>query len=140
MIELRPLTESDLEFLLEVRNDSTTRNNLEDNSVFTLEQCKVWFLSTNPKWYIIQNKGINIGYIRTNGNEIGCDIHPNYRRNGYAREAYNIILKEMDTASLWVFEDNFAKKLYLELGFKINGQERIIRNRKYIKMIYGNEK
>ena len=140
MIELRPLTESDLEFLLEVRNDSTTRNNLEDNSVFTLEQCKVWFLSTNPKWYIIQNKGINIGYIRTNGNEIGCDIHPNYRRNGYAREAYNIILKEMDTASLWVFEDNFAKKLYSELGFKINGQERIIRNRKYIKMIYGNEK
>ena len=38
------------------------------------------------------------------------------------------------------FEENFAKKLYSELGFKINGQKRIIRNRKYIKMIYGNEK
>ena len=95
MIELRPLTESDLEFLLEVRNDSTTRNNLEDNSVFTLEQCKVWFLSTNPKWYIIQNKGINIGYFRTNGNEVGCDIHPNYRRKGFAKMSYQYYLKKI---------------------------------------------
>jgi hypothetical protein len=139
MIELRPLTESDLEFLLEVRNDSTTRNNLEDNSVFTLEQCKVWFLSTNPKWYIIQNKGINIGYFRTNGNEVGCDIHPNYRRKGFAKMSYQYYLKKIDNASLWVFDDNFAKKLYKSLGFKENGEQKLIRNRKYVKMTYGNK-
>ena len=140
MIKLSLLLKEHLSFLLEVRNHETTRYNLENNNVFNLEECQKWFETLNSPWYVILKNDILVGYIRTNGDEIGCDIHPNYRRNGYAREAYNIILKEMDTASLWVFEDNFAKKLYLELGFKINGQERIIRNRKYIKMIYGNEK
>ena len=35
------------------------------------------------------------------------------------------------------FEDNFAKKLYQELGFKENNEQKIIRERKYIKMTYG---
>lgn len=136
MIELRPLIESDLEFLLEVRNDFTTRNNLEDDSVFTLEQCKMWFSLTNPKWYIIQNEGINVGYFRTNGNEVGCDIHPKYRRQGFAKMTYDVYLKNVDNASLWVFDDNFVKKLYESLGFLEIGESKKIRNRKYIRMIW----
>ena len=42
----------------------------------------------------------------------------------------------MDTAYLWVFDDNFAKILYQELGFKEVGEQKIIRDRKYIKMGY----
>lgn len=136
MIELRPLTESDLEFLLEVRNNFTTRNNLEDDSVFTLEQCKMWFSLTNPKWYIIQNDGINIGYFRTNGDEIGCDIHPDYRRRGYAKMAYECYLKNVSYSTLWVFEDNLAKNLYESLGFLEIGESKKIRNRKYVRMIW----
>ena len=54
MINLRPLYQSDLLFLLEVRNDDSTRNNLEDNSIFTYPECRTWFDYTQPKWFIIE--------------------------------------------------------------------------------------
>jgi ribosomal protein S18 acetylase RimI-like enzyme len=135
---LRRLIAMDLAFLLEVRNDETTRMNLENDSVFTLTECAGWFLKTNPIWYIIEINDKSVGYIRTNGDEIGIDIHPNYRRNGYARDAYKLYLKDKEYASLWVFVDNFAKILYTELGFVENGNSKIIRDRKYIQMIYEN--
>ena len=125
-----------LDFLLEIRNEDSTRNNLENNSIFTLEDGEKWFETLNSPWYLIINDDILVGYLRTNDDEIGCDIHTNHRRNGYAREAYKLILKEMDTAYLWVFDDNFAKILYQELGFKEVGEQKIIRDRKYIKMGY----
>ena len=136
MINLRFLTKEDLPFLLEVRNDQSTRNNLENNSFFTLEDCKIWFESLKSPWYIITNNDISVGYIRTTENEIGCDIHPNHRRKGYAKMAYKKLMENMSNATLWVFEDNFAKNLYYQLGFKETGEEKNIRSRKYIKMIY----
>jgi ribosomal protein S18 acetylase RimI-like enzyme len=135
---LRGLSIWDLPFLLEVRNDETTRVNLENDSVFTLEQCAEWFLETHPIWYIIEVDGNNVGYIRTKGDEVGADIHPNHRRKGHAREAYKLYLKDKNYASLWVFSDNFAKKLYTELGFVENGNIKSIRGREYIQMIYEN--
>ena len=136
MIKLSLLLKEHLSFLLEVRNHETTRHNLENNNVFNLEECQKWFETLNSSWYIILKNDTLVGYIRTNGDEIGCDIHPNHRRNGYAREAYKLILKKMDIASLWVFDDNFAKILYQELGFKETGEQKIIRDRNYVKMIY----
>ena len=77
-----------------------------------------------------------MGYIRTNGDEVGCDIHPNFRKKGYAKIAYELYLKDKDYASLWVFEDNFAKNLYEKLGFVTNGKSITIRDRNYIQMEY----
>lgn len=133
---LRELTIWDLPFLLDVRNNETTRVNLENNSVFILEQCTNWFLDTKPNWYIIEINDDRIGYIRTNGNEVGMDIHPRYRRLGYARQAYKLYLENKNDASLWVFVDNFAKTLYTELGFIETGNLKIVRNRKYIEMLW----
>ena len=133
---LRFLTKEDLPFLLEVRNDQSTRNNLENNLFFTLENCKLWFSKLESPWFIILVDNNPVGYIRTNGNEIGCDIHPNHRRKGYAKMAYKKLMQNMSNATLWVFEDNFAKNLYYQLGFKETGEEKNIRSRKYIKMIY----
>jgi GNAT superfamily N-acetyltransferase len=135
---IRKLISMDLEFLLEVRNDDTTRVNLENESVFTLGECVEWFFKKNPLWYIIEIESIPVGYIRTNGDEVGIDIHPNYRRKGYARDAYKLYLKDKEYASLWVFVDNFAKNLYTELGFVENGNFKIIRGREYIQMVYEN--
>jgi len=137
-MNLRQLSILDLPFLLEVRNDETTRVNLENDSVFTLAQCEEWFLIRKPKWFIIEIDGNRVGYIRTNGVEVGIDIHPNYRRNGYAREAYKLYLKDKEYATLWVFVDNFAKILYTELGFVENGNVKTIRGRDYIQMVYEN--
>jgi hypothetical protein len=134
MVNLKPLTKEDLPFLLEVRNDDSTRYNLENDSIFTLEQCQVWFANLKSPWYIIEINRFPVGYIRTNGNEVGCDIHPNSRRNGYAKMAYEIYLKDKTYATLWVFSDNFAKNLYKKLGFKETRKHKNIRGREYIKM------
>ena len=136
MINLRPLTENDLPFLLKVRNDDSTRQFLENNSKFTLKQSLKWFRETQPKWYIIEVNRFSVGYIRTNGDEVGCDIHPNFRKKGYAKIAYELYLKDKDYASLWVFENNFAKNLYEKLGFVTNGKSITIRDRNYIQMEY----
>jgi hypothetical protein len=136
MIILRRLTLEDLPFLIEVRNEYSTRMNLENNNVFDIENCKKWFLETKPKWFIILNNDEKVGYIRTNGDEVGCDVHIKHRRKGYARLAYQEYLKNKNYATLWVFEDNFAIKLYESLGFKRTGKNKTIRNRKYIHMDY----
>ena len=136
MVKLRPLTENDLPFLLEVRNDQSTLQFLENNSKFTLEDSKIWFKNTQPLWFIVEINRVSVGYIRTDGDEVGCDIHPIYRRKGYARMAYELYLQGKDYASLWVFEDNFAKSLYENIGFTFNGNSKIVRNRNYIQMEY----
>jgi RimJ/RimL family protein N-acetyltransferase len=126
MVTLRPLIKEDLQFLLEVRNDESTRFNLENNSIFTLKQCEEWFGYLTSPWYIIEVNRQKVGYIRTSEDEIGCDIHPNFRRKGYAKMAYELYLQDKDYASLWVFEDNFAIKLYEKLGFKPTGEVKIL--------------
>lgn len=135
-IELKKMTEEDLSFLLEVRNHESTRYNLENDSIFDLEQCKRWFVLTKPTWYIINIDDNQVGYFRVKGEEVGCDIHPNHRRKGYARMAYKHYLESVQKATLWVFEDNFAKNLYEDLGFKYLGENKTIRDRNYIKMYY----
>ena len=136
MIHLNPLTENDLPFLLEVRNDESTRQFLEHDSKFTLKEALKWFREGQPKWYIIKVNRIPVGYIRTLGDEVGCDIHPDFRKRGYAKMAYKIYLQNKDYASLWVFEDNFAKNLYEKLGFIANGNSKLVRDRNYIQMEY----
>ena len=137
---LRRLVNTDLNFLLEIRNHDSTRKFLENDSKFTYEECKIWFKTHNPLWYIIEVNNKPVGYIRTNKNEVGCDIHPNFRQKGYAREAYQIYLADKSYAELSVFEDNYAKKLYEELGFVETGEYEILRDRKYLKMIYNQTK
>jgi len=135
-MKLVPLSEEYLPFLLEVRNHDSTRKFLENDSIFTIDECKNWFLKLESPWYVIIIDDIPVGYIRTNGDEVGCDIHPDYRRKGYARLSYIEYLKEKDYATLWVFEDNFALKLYESLGFKPQEEYKMVRGRKYIYMIY----
>jgi RimJ/RimL family protein N-acetyltransferase len=137
MIKLRLLNKNDLPFLLEIRNDDSTRFYLEDDSIFTLDECRKWFVSLNSPWYIIETiEGNKVGYIRTNGDEIGCDIHPKFRRKGYAKMAYKEYLKDKKYASLKVFKDNFAINLYKKLGFVEIDKGALIRGREYVNMIF----
>ena len=68
--------------------------------------------------------------------ELGCDIHPKHRKQGYAKRAYINMLSNLESASLWVFEDNFARNLYFELGFRDNGVTQINRGRKEYQMVW----
>ena len=136
MVDLRPLTENDLPFLLEVRNDESTRQFLEHDSKFTLKEALKWFRDGQPEWFIVEVNLIPVGYIRTLDNEVGCDIHPDFRKKGYAKMAYELYLQDKNYASLWVFEDNFAVKLYKKLGFTSTENSKMVRKRNYIKMEY----
>ena len=49
-------------------------------------------------------------------------------------KTFKTYLEDKDYASLWVFEDNFAKELYEKLGFYTTWKSKIIRERKYVKM------
>ena len=136
MVKLRLLTQEDLPFLLEIRNDNSTRINLENDSVFNLEQCQLWFGNLKSNWYIIESNNIPVGYVRTDGDFVGIDIHREHRKKGYAKQAFKEYLKDKNYAKLWVFDDNFAKDLYLKLGFIATGDTKTIRDRLYIEMIY----
>ena len=59
-----------------------------------------------------------------------------FRRKGYAKQAFLEYLKNKKYAKLWVFDDNFAKDLYIKLGFKETGALKYIREKLYIEMEY----
>lgn len=133
---IRELNELDLSFLLEVRNHESTRENLENNSIFSIEQCTKWFKTLNSPWFIIEVDNIPVGYIRIDNEYIGIDIHMDFRKKGYAKQAFKEYLKDKEHAALWVFNDNFAKELYLQLGFFETGNIKDIRDKSYIEMKY----
>ena len=136
-ITLKPLKKDNLRFLLLVRNEESTRTQLKNDVSFTLDECEDWFEKLEPSWLMIFNENSEeVGYLRIDGDLIGCDIHTDFRRKGYARKAYTEYLKDTDYAELDVFEDNHAKKLYEELGFVETGEHQILRGRKYLRMIY----
>ena len=96
-IRLHPLEKKHLEWLLKIRNHESTRSQLKNDTIFTLEECEKWFETLESPWYVIMDEDLYwVGYVRTNGDEVGCDIHPDYRRRGYARQAY----KELRTHRL----------------------------------------
>jgi len=126
------MKESDIDFMLEVRNDETTYVNLHTPIKFTYDESINWFRNQNPIWYIINVDGTSVGYIRTsnwNFNNksitIGCDIHPQHRRKGYAKQAYEKLFdllskKEWKSVNLKVLKKNdIAYSLYEKLGFKV---------------------
>lgn len=149
MISFRPLTENDLSFLLETRNDKSTRKQLENDSIFSLEEAVHWFrnnININNPWLIILFNNNPIGYFRITILDeetimLGCDIHRIHRRKGLAKLAYTLYLDELKKnkliklIKLWVFKDNeVAYNLYLKLGFIETSNKKIIRERLYIEM------
>lgn len=128
-ILIREITEDDLIFINEVRNDKETRKYLRNTDEISLNETLKWFRNSKPNWYIIEFEKRKVGYIRTSSDTketicVGCDIHPNERKKGYARSAYNLILEKFYQTGyllVWleVFADNFkALSLYRSLNFK----------------------
>lgn len=130
MLEFTPLTEEDLAFLVEVRNEC--RDCLHDNRVFTLDESVIWFRRKRPDYYVIRINGGRIGYFRTsdyNPNDasiyVGADLHSAYRGRGFAKRAYDAFLPRLKAqyqlriCKLEVLSHNtVAQRLYQKLGFK----------------------
>lgn len=137
MIILRELEVEDLEFLNGVRNECS-KEYLHNSETYTLSETIEWFEKTNPKFWLILNGDVKIGYFRTSEYSqenrnlyIGADIDLSFRGKGYAYEAYikfiPFIFTEMSLhkISLEVLSTNYrAINLYKKLGFIVDGIKR----------------
>jgi len=134
---LTPLDEHALSFLDEVRHHPDTIRYLHDDRVFSLEQIKTWFSEEDIHWYLIEDDDVKVGYVRLShrdlGNKsikVGADIHPKYRRKGYATAAYRLLIQRLRSEGfhrIWleVLPDNqAAMTLYGKLGFVEEGRKR----------------
>lgn len=129
MFSFEALTNDDLPFLIEVRNEC--RDSLHDNRAFTLAECETWFRAKKPDFHIIRYDGERIGYFRlSNYNPqdasiyVGADLHRCFRGRGLARPAYDAFLRllkekyQVSVAKLEVLSHNtVAHDLYRKLGF-----------------------
>jgi len=126
IITIRELVETDLEFLVEIRNEC--RFFLHNASEFSLENCRDWFKKTNPKFYVIQHEDTPIGYFRTSDWQkdscwVGGDLHKDFRGKGLMKAAYFKLfehLKSLKINVVYLSVLNFnevAFNLYKKLGF-----------------------
>ena len=137
-ITLLPMTEDDLPFVHAVRNDETTRRWLHHDQAFSLDDMRRWYFDERPRWLVVRNsQGLRTGYVRTSHWDlqaasvcVGCDIHPEFRRQGYAGVAYETLIEQLFSSGwfrIWleVLPDNdHAKELYRALGFQEEGRKR----------------
>ncbi|GEM_PF-2023225 len=143
----RPLTESDIPLLNEIRNECAEAY-LHDSRTFTVEQSLEWFRTTKPDFWAITLNDQMIGYFRlsnyskVNGNiYVGADLHKNWRGKGLAYGAYLLFIPflferyELHKITLEVLETNArAMHLYKKLGFVEEGvkREEVLKKGKYI--------
>ena len=142
-IAFRPIEKDDLEVLRQLHNDQTTFLNLlnidlaDENAqlewwenLYKKQDDKRFAIvkANNPKEVIGRLRIQNINFLHNNC-EIGLDILPKYRGQGYGYKSYMMVLEflflhyNMNMVYLKVADFNpDAKKLYLKVGFKETGR------------------
>ena len=129
---LRPMTEGDLSFMLDIRNE--VRDLINDNRIFTLDEAVEWYHNYHPENYVVVVNGVDVGIMRVRRGrqhprsaEVGGDIHKSFRRLGYGRRAYCLLIPylfgidSINELYLEVLELNMpAFNLYHQLGFEIH--------------------
>lgn len=128
---LRKMELSDADFVLEIRNDITTRMFLHNSTEYSQYSFAWWFQANEPCWFIIYDPitlSKPVGYVRTtkiseDELQIGMDIHPDHRGKGIATTVYErlfeFFFQEYKIISLEVLDHNtIAHKMYLKLGFQ----------------------
>lgn len=158
--KIRLVEESDLDFVLSLRESESTNRFLGTFCMLNHSLQKRWFdsvvVSDKVRYYIFEKKsdiGKNevvwnqIGVIRTSEIDyinrsicVGGDIAEAYRGNGYSKVMYDMLLSlvfdyhNMHRVWLYVMENNtVALNLYKKIGFQEEGRQRkaIFRDGKY---------
>jgi len=137
-LNLTSMDQDDLPFFSETRNHCA--HWLNDTTRYTLEETREWFenLDGDPQYYILRFDQERVGYFRArywsldhDHVEIGADIHPDFRRNGFALGGYVLMLEHMfgvesmHRVHLSVAANNErAISLYRKLLFQTEGVKR----------------
>ncbi|NOH55541.1 GNAT family N-acetyltransferase [Vibrio coralliilyticus] len=153
---LRAIELEDLDWLKNLRNNSTTWKNLETVVPLSMNLQNNWFKKLNEtsssEYFVFTNENDeNIGLVRITDIDyvnrkacIGLDINIEYRGKKLAVIGYNLIFdylfnyKNMNRLFLFVIETNIiAINLYNKIGFVEEGRQReaIIRNDRKIDYI-----
>lgn len=151
-IIIKPLQKKHLEKLRVLRNDPDTNYFLTSIVPINEDMQEEWFKKIsldNSKMYLaIENKSnVFLGVVRCDewdkinqSIRVGVDIMPEFRRQGYATEAFKILLRflfnELGLNRIWLLVLDYNKRaltLYKKLGFRIEGKQReaIFRNNKF---------
>ena len=159
-LEIRLISEKDIEDVRLLHNDFSTLKWLTDTSIVTEAEQIKWFqsLKNNERHrrYVARTIADSkiVGVFRLDdidfqnkSAQVGLDIEKIFRQKGYATEIYDQMLKYifndlgMNRVSLVTLSNNIpALALYSKLGFKKEGTLRnaIFRNGKFIDLIqYG---
>lgn len=145
MVVLQQISIEDYDYWIELNNDPENLHFMESDREFDNEDFRAILSSDLVKWYLIKelnddleyySVGLFTVYVRNSELYLGIIIDKNYRRQGFARKAFEDYLKYMDEAgivtNLCYFTDNFAAKLYESLGYIPTGEKKIVRGREFI--------
>lgn len=151
-IIIKVLQKKHLEKLRILRNDPDTNYFLTSIVPINEHMQEEWFrkmsLDDSKMYYAIENKSrIFLGVVRCDqwdkinrSIRVGIDILPEFRRKGYATEAFKILFaflfNELGINRIWLLVLDYNERalmLYKKLGFKIEGKQRgaIFRNNKF---------
>lgn len=143
---IREVEAKDLEWLLSLRNDESTRKWLGCSDKLSFEEQVRWYVGmkndSHKNYMIIEVDSDPVGLIRKDEIDlnnasirIGVDIHKNFRRNGYAYNAYRMLISDLFSLGyhrIWLLvdeENSPAINLYKKFGFKEEGRQRDALNR-----------
>jgi len=152
---LRPVSNDDHKFLVELHNDPVVLRNITNPSEITLEQHLQWWekISVNEKQkrLIYTVNDVRVGFTKfydidfQNHNcMLGADIHSSFRGKGYAKHMWGLMLNicfddlKLHRVSLTTAEFNvIAQQIYYRLGFKKEGllKQSLYRDEKYYDQI-----
>ena len=148
---LRPIQESDLQWLADLRNHPETWPFLGTLNFTSLIKQKAWYEKStlDPKQmnFIFCDKFDRLGFVRIdeidpiNGSmRIGGDLHPAHRGKGLGTEMYKLIFRlafdNLRMHRVWLLVACFnprAQALYKKLGMREEGKfkEALFRNGQY---------
>ena len=124
----------DLPYFLEIRN--SIRNSLHDPTLFSLQECQIWFEINQRDYWLIIDKDKIIGYFRFEVDVedrktgiIGMDLDPAFHGLGYAKLLYRKFCDEtlpkyaVSYLRLRVLKSNTrAQSLYATMGMTISNE------------------
>ncbi|MAP24508.1 MAG: hypothetical protein CMM87_03140 [Rickettsiales bacterium] len=140
-LELKLSSEKHLDELLSIRNEVDTQlSAMVEAKGQTIEDVKRWTkrysLSKSDKLYVVELKGICIGYVQLNSitlnpsyAKLGIVIAKKYQGKGFGKKVMELIINKafkelkINKIILEVLSSNFtARKLYTGLGFREVGK------------------
>ena len=151
-VAIRPIEETDLERMAQLRADMRVWTQLGDISMVNLKSQQDWFrgLQGDPcrRYFILCSASRDfLGIVRMDEIDwinrsvrVGGDILPEFHRQGYGAKMFELLKKYcfdfLNMHRLWllVLEDNRpARELYLKAGFTEEGRQRqaIFRDGRY---------